>query len=277
MPRLAISEFSTYRWSLEQEIQELSRRGIREIGIWRTKLSDMDVDAAADLLYAADMRVSSLSWAGGFTGSCGMTHEEAIEDAMVATRVASRIGAECLIVHPGNMRGHTRRHSMRLFRTAIDRLLPVAIDFGVSLGIETMRRDDAPGWTIFESFEHLVDFVCRYATSHVGLVLDLFHVGNQAHLLERADRILPHVNLVQMSDKVIADDTGHRCQLGDGIVPLQRWYDALEDGGYQGPYEFELHGPRFGHTRYRKMLDDSIVQLGHLQQQRARNRSLSAS
>ena len=50
MSRLAISEFSTYRWSLEEEIQELSRRGIREIGIWRTKLSDVDIDFAADAL-----------------------------------------------------------------------------------------------------------------------------------------------------------------------------------------------------------------------------------
>ena len=97
MPRLAISEFSTYRWSLEQEIQEFIRRGIREIGIWRTKLSDLDVDSAADLLYAADMHVSSLSWAGGFTGSCGMTHEDAIDDAVLAIRTASRIWQRIIV------------------------------------------------------------------------------------------------------------------------------------------------------------------------------------
>ncbi len=277
MPRLAISEFSTYRWSLEQEIQEFSRRGIREIGIWRTKLSDLEVDKAADLLYAAEMRVSSLSWAGGFTGSCGMTHEEAIDDAIAAVRLASRIGSDCLIVHPGNMRGHTRRHAMRLFRTAINRLLPVAIDFGVSLGIEAMCRDEAPGWTIFESFEHSVDFVSQYATPHVGLVLDLFHAGNQLQLLDRAGRILPHVSLVQLADKSVTEDNEQRCQLGDGVVPLQRWYDALEDSGYQGAYEFELHGPGFGHHRYRKMLDDCVVELNRLQLQRLRNRSMTAS
>lgn len=277
MPRLAISEFSTYRWSLEQEIQELIRRGIREIGIWRTKLSDLEIDQAADMLYAADIRVSSLSWAGGFTGSCGMTHEDAIDDALLAVRTASRIGAECLIVHPGNIHGHTRRHAMRLFRTAIDRLLPSAVDYGVSLGVELMSREQAPEWTIFESLESTVDFVAGYGTAHVGLVLDLFHTATEPDLLRQSARIIPHVHLVQMSDRLQFDGSDYRCLPGDGIVPVQRWYDALEDAGYQGAYEFELHGPRFGHLRYRKMLDDSIRSLDQLHQQRVRNRSLSAS
>ena len=79
MVRFSISEFSTYRWSLEQEVKELSRRGIQNIGVWRAKYSDYDPDYAADLLYLNDLRVSSLSWAGGFTGSCGMSHEQAID------------------------------------------------------------------------------------------------------------------------------------------------------------------------------------------------------
>jgi sugar phosphate isomerase/epimerase len=278
MSRLAISEFSTYRWSLEEEIQELSRRGIREIGIWRTKLSDVDIDSAADALYSADMKVSSLSWAGGFTGSCGMTHIEAIDDGLVAIRTAARIGAQCLIVHPGNAKGHTRNHASRLFREALDRMLPVAMDFGVSLGIELTCQRNSPAWTIFESTQQAIDLVKGYSVHNLGLVLDLYYVGNQPQLLQTVRDLCPHLALVQVSDMNF-DDGGRprRCQIGEGVIPVQNWYDTLEEAGYQGPYEFELHGPNFRQSRYRKMLDDSITRMQQLHQQSLLNRSLSAS
>ena len=278
MSRLAISEFSTYRWSLEEEIQEFSRRGIRDIGIWRTKLSDVDIDAAADALYSAYMKVSSLSWAGGFTGSCGMSYIEAIDDGLSAIRTAARLGAQCLIVHPGNAKGHTRNHASRLLRTALDRMLPVAVDFGVSLGIELMCHRQSPAWTIFESNQQAIDLVKQYSVNNLGLVLDLYHVGNQPHMLQRVRDLCPHLALVQLSDRN-EDNEGrwHRCQIGEGIVPVQDWYDALEDAGYQGSYEFELHGSNFRQSRYRKMLDDSITRLQQLHQQSLLNRSLSAS
>lgn len=278
MSRLAISEFSTYRWSLEQEIQELSRRGIREIGIWRTKLTDGDIDSAADALYSADMKVSSLSWAGGFTGSCGMTHDEAVEDGISAIRTAARIGTQCLIVHPGSSKGHTRNHAARLLRLAIDRMLPVAMDFGVSLGIELMCRRQSPAWTIFESIEQPISLVKQYSVNNLGLILDLYHVGHQPHLLQRIRELCPHLALVQVSDRTLCEQGHtHRCHIGDGTIPVQSWYDAIEEAGYQGPYEFELHGPNFRPTRYRKMLDDSISRLQQLHQQSLLNRSLSAS
>jgi sugar phosphate isomerase/epimerase len=276
MSRLAISEFSTYRWSLEQEIQELSRRGIRDIGIWRTKLSDIEIDTASDLLYAADMRVSSLSWAGGFTGSCGLSHEHAIDDGISAIRTAARIGAHCLIVHPGSRCGHTGSHARRLFRSALDRLLPVAIDFGVCLGIELMCQQQAPAWTIFESLEQPIELVRKYGTSSLGLVLDLYYAGGEATLLEQTKELCSRIALVQLADRTNGE-AGLRCQIGDGVVPVQAWYDTLQEGGYQGPYEVELHGPAFGQARYRKLLDESINRLHILHQQSLQNRSLSAS
>jgi sugar phosphate isomerase/epimerase len=257
------------RWSLEQEIQELSRRGIREIGIWRTKLSDLDTDTAADLLYSHDVRVSSLSWAGGFTGSCGMSHVEAIADGFQAIRTAARIGAECLLVHPGDGSRHTRRHSRRLFSDAIDELLPAAIDFGVTLGVEILNRRESRGWTVFDSFDETIDFVGNHGTPQLGLVLDLFHAGDDRELLQQVSRFSSRLVLVQLADRLGGHGPGaSRCRLGEGTVPLLDWFNALEDHGYQGSYEIEAFGQRFGQSRYRKLLDDSLASFEQLQQQR---------
>ncbi len=257
MVRFSISEFSTYRWSLEQEVKELSRRGIQNIGIWRTKFADYDLEYAADLLYLNDLKVSSLSWAGGFTGGCGMSHDFAIEDGIAAIRTAAKIGADCLIVHPGRRNGHTRRHACRLFSLAIEQMIPVASDFGVTLTMEVMGREEADQWTVFDTQMEAVDFACQYSPNELGLVVDLFHTGTNPLIYERISNLISRVALVQISDRITKGDTAYRCQPGTGELPVQQWYNMLEDNGYRGMYEMELFGPNFGELRYRHMLDQS--------------------
>ena len=271
MRRFSISEFSTHRWSLDTEVEEYSKRNIHGIGIWRSKFTDFDSDVSTDLLYFNSMRVSSLSWAGGFTGSCGTSHEDAIFDAKSAIRTAARIGAECLIVHPGSRDGHTRRHAYRLLKSALDRLIPVAADYGVRLALEIMQTQTASAWTIFDSFEETVELACTYSKQHVGLVLDLFHVGGEMTLLHAVKDLVPRLALVQLADRVQVEESAyHRYLMGCGEIPVQTWFDELENAGYEGFYELELHGPGMEAIPYRQRLDQAITAWHHL-----RNRTYS--
>jgi len=257
MVRFSISQFSTYRWTLEQEVLEFGRRGIQNIGIWRAKFSDLDSDYAADLLYQNDLSVSSLSWAGGFTGTCGMSHEEAIEDGISAIRTAAKIGADCLIVHPGARGGHTRRHCRRLFAKAIERMLPVATDFGVTLSVEIMSRKAQDKWTVFDHQNEAVAFVQEYLPRELGMVLDLFHVGDNGEIFDSIPELADRVNLVQLSDRISHAKQPCRCRPGSGDLSVQKWFNKLEENGFDGLYEFEVFGPLFGALRYRQLLDDS--------------------
>jgi sugar phosphate isomerase/epimerase len=277
MVRFSISEFSTYRWSLEQEVSEFSRRGIQNIGVWRTKFSDFDPDYAADLLYLNDLRVSSLSWAGGFTGSCGMSHEQAIADGMQAIRTAARIGAECLILHPGSRGNHTRRHSRRLFSRAIERLLPVAADFGVTLAMEAMSRQQAESWTVFDSEDEALAFAREYLPQELGLVLDLFHVGTSSSVFEALPDFVPRLCLVQLSDRRKYGSGICRSRPGTGSLPIQDWFNRLEDHGYRGLYEIEVYGPLYGLPRYRRLLDDSVECYRQLQSRNLKTRGTPAT
>ncbi len=40
MKKIAISQLTTLRWDLEQEVQAAAQRGIKGLGIWRPKLDD---------------------------------------------------------------------------------------------------------------------------------------------------------------------------------------------------------------------------------------------
>lgn len=259
MMGLSISEFSTYRWSLEKEIEEYSRRGIQSIGLWRSKLSDLDIEYATDLLYLNDLKVSSLSWAGGFTGACGMSHEEAIEDGLSAIRTAARIGAECLILHPGNRHGHTRNHSRRLFATAIERMLPMARDFGVVLAMETVSRQEAFDWTVFDTVQESIQFANEFLPQELAMVLDLFHVGDNVQVFQQLPSLTSRLALVQLSDRKMQSEVAQRCSIGTGDLNLQMWFNELQRFGYRNPYEVEVFGPMVGEPRYRRLLDDSLA------------------
>ena len=111
MRRISISELSTLRWSFYQDAIRYASLGFESIGVWRQKIDDFDQSAAIDLLFELNMQVSSLHWAGAFTGCDGKSFTEAIEDAEEAIQLARLLDADCLIVHPGSRNGHT--HSMR--------------------------------------------------------------------------------------------------------------------------------------------------------------------
>ena len=69
MAKLSVSETTTFRWSFEEDVARYAAARIPAIGVWRHKLSDCGLPAALALLRRAGLKVSHLSWAGGFTSS----------------------------------------------------------------------------------------------------------------------------------------------------------------------------------------------------------------
>ncbi|MDB4381179.1 sugar phosphate isomerase/epimerase, partial [Mariniblastus sp.] len=87
-PRVSICQFSTYRWSFYEDVIRYSTHGFETMGLWRQKIDDFGRSAGIDLLYENKMSVSSVHWAGGFTGD-GRTFSDAIEDAIESIHLAS--------------------------------------------------------------------------------------------------------------------------------------------------------------------------------------------
>ena len=89
MARLSMNEMTTYRWSFEEDVQNYVASGIGAIGVWRQKLSDFGEEKGIELLSESGLAVSSLLWAGGFTGSEGRTYKESLQDAREAMGLAA--------------------------------------------------------------------------------------------------------------------------------------------------------------------------------------------
>lgn len=260
MRRIAISELSTLRWSFYQDAVRYASLGFESIGVWRQKIDDFEHAAAIDLLFELKMDVSSVHWAGAFTGCDGKSYTEAIEDAEEAIRLARLLDAKCLIVHPGSRNGHTNSHAKRLFYSALRTLAPIANDFGVKLAIEPMFSPCANNWTIIQSLDATLHLIEEFSSEHIGLVLDLYHVGLQTKLLDNLEKLIDYVALVQLADRASPHCENHasqelRCPLGTGSVPLQRWLSRLQQLGYSEGFEIELHGSGMKNMDYFGMLD----------------------
>ena len=267
LERLSVSEFTTHRWSFCQDVVRYASEGINQIGIWRTKMNDFDRDEAVDLLFEMKMKVSSVHWAGGFTGADGHKFVDAVDDGIAAVQLAAQVGADCLIVHPGGQNGHTDRHARRIFCSAIDNLAQAAADYGTRIAIEPMPHKYAGPWTFYRRFYEYMDLVSAFDPKHVGLAIDLFHVGHLAEAYDRIPEYVDRLALVQLADRNINQphvspskgrNVENRLIPGQGHVQIDRWIDKLNRHGYRGAYELEIHGKGFKQSNYRNTIDESL-------------------
>lgn len=265
LSRLSVSQTTTYRWHFVEDVARYAKAGIKRIGVWRTKLSDLPLEQASDLLDYYQVRASYLTWAGGFTGFDGRRFQECIDDGLDAVHAAARIGAECLIVHSGDRGGHTRNHAKRLFCDAIDELLSTADGLDVTLAIEPMRPDANIGMTFLAELTDVLDILEKFNDPRLKMVLDTYHLGDDPVLIQSLGELIDRIALVKLGDSRRKEKgEPDRCLLGDGCIPLQEIVDRLELSQYSGLYDVELLGESIEGISYALLLEharSSFVEL----------------
>jgi len=259
MAQLAVNELTTFRWSFEKDVEEYQAAGIPAIGVWRHKLADLGDERGSALIAEAGLAVSSLHWAGGFTGNDGRTFADSLDDARQAIRSACTLSAGCLIIHTGARGGHIHKHARRLFQQALDKLLPLAEELGVVLAVEPMRGECGAEFTFFNCLRDTVNLVGSRDSDALRIALDTCHWGREPELPDLLPQLAPLLALVQLGDaRQRPRDEDNRCHLGDGRIPLGDLMQRLSACGYDGFYEVELMGEEIADADYRDVLARSM-------------------
>jgi sugar phosphate isomerase/epimerase len=253
MFEIAISQMTTSRWDLAVEVAQFARHGFDAISVWRPKLSDLAVAEAAALITAAGLRVSSVQWAGGFTGGDGRSFDESLADSLEAIELAESLAAPVLVVHSGCRGGHTRSHARRLLALALEELRAPARRAGVTLAVKPMHPVAAAGCSFVGRLAEAVDLVEQFDDPAVRLALDLWHWGDDPATPSLLPRLADLTAVVQVADRdgppsPIAD----RLPAGHGHLPLADLIVDLFAHGYRGDVEFDPVGEAaevLGHER----------------------------
>ncbi len=266
MMRFSVNEISTYRWSFEEDVAACKRHGFDGIGLWRPKVNEFGIEKAAELLHEEGLKVSSLSYAGGFTGSDGRSLRECMCDAMDAIEAAATLKAGCLVVIAGGRNNHAKNHIQKVLVNALEDLCEAALAVGVQLAFEPMHVGCAHDWTFVTDLRKTLDLIGEVGSTQLGINFDTYHLGHERSVIEWLPQIIKHIRLVQIGDgrhQPLGEQT--RCLPGTGRVPNREIIRTLLDAGYRGHFEIELCGEEFEHLDYDNMLASSFAFLQHAQ------------
>jgi len=263
---VAISQLTTARWELPQELAQIAEHGFAAVSLWRPKLSDVGIRTAATQLAGHGLRVSSLQWAGGFTGSDGRSYNESVADAVEAIEAAARLAAACpradrppvLLVLSGCRGGHTRSHAGRLLAQALDVLAPVARREGVVLALKPFHPLAAPGCSFMTDIGEALDLVERFGDDTIRLAVDLWHFAQTAGLAGLLPRLAAVAGVVQVADRCGPPSSdADRQPAGYGGLDLESLVASLWEHGYRGDFEFDPVGETVEMLGYSGVLQET--------------------
>ena len=249
--RIAVSQIATLRWDLGEELCHYTEHGFDAISLWRPKISDVSLSDARQLLASSGVRVSSLQWPGGFTGSEGHTFRESLEDACEAIDVAEQLQCPLIVLHPGGRAGHTLSHARRLIRLAIEELAPVAESAGVALAIKPAKD----GASFLTNLNESVDLVHASGFTNVGLAIDLWTFSEELLLMENVRPVIEQTKVVSVADRTSNMSLEHeRLPPGAGELPLLPLLSLLVESGFRGDIEFDPIGETVAAMGYEQLL-----------------------
>ena len=249
---LALNAITTKSWTLAQAIDGCVRHGLGGITVWRDRLGEMGLPAAARALKASGLAVAGLCRGGMFPATDAAGRKAAIDDNFRAIDEAQAIGARCLILVVGGLPPGSKDivGAREQVRDGIAAMLPHARKASVPLAIEPLHPMQAADRACINTLGQALDLCDALdpgKTGALGVAVDVYHVWwdpELARQIARAgkSRLLAHHIcdwLVPTTD--LAFDRG---MMGEGIIDLPRIRALMEGAGYTGFSEVEIFSAR---------------------------------
>ncbi|MFK4222835.1 sugar phosphate isomerase/epimerase family protein [Streptomyces sp. NPDC019890] len=223
------------------------RLGIGGVGLWREPVQAYGVDAAARLVRAAGLTVTSLCRGGFLTAVDAAERARALADNHAAIDEAATLGTDTLILVSGGLPAGSRDLAAARERIAdaLTVLAPYAAGRGVRLAIEPLHPMYASDRCVVSTLTQALDLAERFPSSQVGVVVDTYHIwwdDTAPSAVTRAgatDRIHAF-QLADWTTPLPAGVLNGRGQIGDGAIDLRAWRDLVDAAGYGGAIEVEL-------------------------------------
>lgn len=247
MDRISINQITTYHWSLEESLHGLVAGGIPAVGLWNRKILDLEPAQSAELVIDSGLKVSSISLAGGFTGSNEYSFDEAIADATQLIEFAGQVNAAAVQVASGPRAGHTVNHARELTVDALKRLGDVAGANGIRLALKTMQTPQARSWTFLNSIESTLELIDACQHPAVGIVVDPAHIWHDKSAKNLITDMISLIAAVQISEM----KSGESAQ---ELFPEFDLIETIHEAGYQGYFDLEIWSEQIWQSDYSEML-----------------------
>lgn len=244
--RLSFNQATAERASLREVVDACARHGVPSVGIWRHKVHETGIDAAARMIRDAGVSVSSLCRGGMFPGLTEPERLERIDDNRKAIDEAARLGAEVLVLVCGPARDRDIAGARQMVSDGIAAIEPHAKECGVKLGIEPLHPAFAAERSCVTMLREARLLAEQFDENVVGVVVDVYHVWWDPERTEEISRLGARIVGYHVNDWLVParDVLMGRGMMGDGVIELRAIRGEVERAGYAGPIEVEIFNER---------------------------------
>jgi sugar phosphate isomerase/epimerase len=254
--RLSFNQMTADRATLPEVVDACARHEIPFISVWRHKLAETGVAAAAKLIRDAGLRVSSVCRGGMFPAATQAERDARIEDNRRAIDEAAAIGAEVLVMVCGAAPDRDIGAARRMVEEGLARIAPYAAECGVRLGIEPLHPAFAAERSCITTLGEARRMAERIASKQVGIVADVYHIWWDPELYDEIQRCARWIVGFHVNDWLVPsrEVLMNRGVMGDGVIELRRIRAAVERIGYTGPIEVEIFNEQIWGTPLEELL-----------------------
>ncbi len=244
--RFGVSEFTTWPWSFEQDVENYARLGVDTIEVCEFKLDQKRIAEQLALASQHGLAVSSVQPAVR-TLYPSQSQPEPKEVRERVARFRETIES-CALLAPGapfvcNTGIPPDGNIQQVFETATREyqgLADCARAHGARVALEPLNAAimnvESAIWTLAQAME-IVAAVDRH---NFGVCLDIWNIWQNADILTEITRCGDRVFVVQLSDWRLPRSSQDRLIPGQGAIPLPLFLRAIHESGYRGAYAVEI-------------------------------------
>jgi sugar phosphate isomerase/epimerase len=244
--RFGISEFTTWPWSFEQDVERYAQLGVDTIEVCEFKLDDGRIREQLDSVGEHGLEISSVqpSTRTLFPSQSQPEPKDVPERMSLFRRTIERFGDTAAGVPFVTNTGIPPDGNMQeVFDTAAREYQAVADfaeQYGARVALEPLNAAimnvESAVWTLQQAL-HIVDAVDR---PNFGICLDLWNVWQNAGIEDAIRAGGDRTFVVQLSDWRTPRSYQDRLIVGQGEIPLPPLLRAIHESGYRGPYAVEI-------------------------------------
>lgn len=270
---LSLNTATTKRWTLTEAVDGAARAGLGAVGLWRDRVDEIGVAAAAKIVADAGLRVSSLC-RGGFLTEPG-DGRAALDDNRRAIDDAATLATRELVMVMGGIPDRDLAAARARVEERLAVLVPYAAERGVRIALEPLHPMFCADRAVISTLAQALSMAQPYPAQTVGVVVDTFHLWWDPTLEQQiahagASGRISSYQVCDWLNPMAADPLLSRGMMGEGVIDfatIGRW---VRSAGYRGDVEVEIFNAEVwaadGHDvietmkqRYRDLVLPSLV------------------
>lgn len=254
--RLSFNQITSDRVSLPGVVEACVRHHIPYISVWRHKIAETGLNAAAKSIRDAGLKVSSVCRGGMFPGPTQSDRDRRIEDNFRAVDEAAELGAEVLVLVCGPAPDRDIAAARQMVADGIARLAPYAAQRGVKLGIEPLHPAFAAERSCITLLSEARLLAEQFDAGTVGVIADVYHIWWDPDVHDEIARCKGRLLGFHVSDWLVpaTNVLMNRGMMGDGVIELRKLRQSAERAGWGGPIEVEIFNEKIWSTPLDELL-----------------------